>query len=250
MRTFPIILTLLLLVGCNQASHKIIDKYQNGQTKTEYIFPDKSDTSKYSCLVYYENGKLKHKTEVIDNMFAGDKLSYYENGVLERIENLSHPTALDDSLYDCHITNYRPNGTKESDYTYINDKISGLGTDYDSTGNIARTAEYIDGKMNGQETHYFPNGKIKSILFVKNDTIRGLDISFKENGDTLKWFHNGEFGINGMFYKKWLTDGRILTGNLGDSSRSFVIWKWYDKNNNELKTKIDKSKNEKYTAPE
>ena len=120
---------LLLFVGCKQAINKIIDNYPSGQTKTEYIFPDKNDTSKYTCNVYYETGKLKHKTEVVDGMFVGDKISYHANGEVERIEKLSRPTALDDARYDCHITNYRPDGTKESEYKYVNDKINGLVTD-------------------------------------------------------------------------------------------------------------------------
>jgi len=249
MRTLPIFL-LLLFTGCKQAANKIIDTYSNGQTKTEYIYPDKSDTSKYTCNVYYETGKLKHKTEVVNGMFVGDKISYHANGVVERIERLSQPTALNDARYDCHITNYRPDGTKESEYNYVKDKVNGLATDYDSSGVITRTTDYIDGKMNGKETLYFTNGKIKSIAFVKNDTLRGYHIDFKENGDTLKWFNNGEYGVNGMFQKKWLDNGQVLTGNYGDTLRSYVIWNWFDKDNKKIKTKVDKSKNEQYIEPE
>ena len=97
---------------------------------------------------------------------------------------------------------------------------------------------------------YFSNGNVKNIAFVKNDTLIEVDIYFKENGDSLKWFHNGVYGINGMFYKKWLEDGRMLTGNYGDTLRSFVVWKWFNENNKEVKSKIQKSKNEKYIAPE
>jgi antitoxin component YwqK of YwqJK toxin-antitoxin module len=183
-------------------------------------------------------------------MFVGEKISYNQNGVIERIEKLFHPTSLDDSLYDCHITNYRPDGTKINKYEYLNNKLNGLTIDYDSTGKVARTAEYHNGKMNGKETLFYSNGKIKSVAFVKHDTLRGFDIELKENGDTLKWFNSGEYGVNGLFYKKWLSDGRILTGNYGDSSRSYAIWIWYDKTNKKITSKIDKSADGQYIAPE
>jgi antitoxin component YwqK of YwqJK toxin-antitoxin module len=216
----------------------------------EYFYPDKKDTSSYTCKVYYESGKLKHETQVASNMFIGEKKTFFENGNIKRIEKLNQSTLLDATVYDCHITNFRIDGTKESEYQYLNDKITGLTIDYDSTGNKTRTAEYVNGKMNGKETLYFPSGGIKSIAFVKNDTLKGFDIDFKDNGDTLKWFHNGEYGFNGIFYKKWLDNGLILTGQYGDRLRSYVTWKWRDKTNNVVKSKIDKSKNDEYVAPE
>jgi antitoxin component YwqK of YwqJK toxin-antitoxin module len=217
---------------------------------TEYIYPSETDTLSYTWKVYYENGGLKHETRVVSDKFIGEKKTFFENGNLKRIEKLNQPTPLDATKYDCFVTNFRSDGTKVSEYQYVNDKINGLTIDYDSTGRKARTAVYIDGKINGKETLYFPNGNIKSIAFVKNDTLRGFDIDFKENGDTLKWFHNGEYGLNGMFYKKWLDNGLVLTGNYGDTKRSYVVWNWWDKTNKKVKSKIVKSKNEEYVTPE
>ena len=117
---------------------------------TEYFYPDKKDTSSYTCKVYYASGKLKHETQVVSNMFIGDKKTFFENGNIQRIEKLNHSTPLDATKYDCYITNFRRNGSKEKEYQYINDKIAGLTIDYDSTGNKARTAEYVYGKMNGR----------------------------------------------------------------------------------------------------
>jgi antitoxin component YwqK of YwqJK toxin-antitoxin module len=206
----------------------------------EYIYSNKNDTLTYLCRVYYESGKIKHKAKVAGGKFVGDKITYYENGKIERIERLFYPTSMDDSLYDCHITNYRQNGTKESDYTYKNDKLNGLATDYDSTGKVARTTEYIDGKVNGLSILYYPNGRIKTIAHCKNDSAVGYEYEFDEKGDTLRANIHYGYSDNGVFYKRWLTDGRIVTGTYGDSDRSFVIWKWYDNNRNLVKTKIDR----------
>jgi len=240
----------LLFVGCNHATHKIIDKYQNGQVKTEYIFPDKSDTSKYTYFIYYDNGRLKYKTEIIDNMFVGDKMSYYENGNIERIEKLFEATPPYDSVYDCHITNFLATGHKSSEYSYLANKLNGVAIDYDSIGNKSRSTPYKNGKVEGWDTLFYTNGKVRSIGFAINGTLKGYEIDFKESGDTLKWFNNKEFGENGVFRKKWLSNGNILTGCFGDTLRSYVIWKWCDKNNKVIKTKIDKSGEGKYIDPE
>jgi antitoxin component YwqK of YwqJK toxin-antitoxin module len=243
MRTFFIIFIILLIFGCKQSSKKIIDRYPDGQARTEYIYANKNDTSEYDCIVHYENGILKHETHISNNYFIGEKKSYFENGKIERIEKLSHPTLLDAKIYDCYITNYRPDGTKENEYQYVNDKLYGLAKDYDSSGNIERTTEYMDGKVNGLSTIYFPNGKIKSIAHCRNDSAYGYEYDFNENGDTLRArIHYGLSDENGVTSKKWLTNGRILTRSYGDSNRSFVIWKWYDKKGALIKSLVDKGK--------
>ena len=250
MKPWLFFLLLIVILGCKEPTQKVIDRYPNGQTMTEYFYPNKGDTLNYTCKVYYESGKLKHETQISYNMFVGEKKTYFENGKLERVEKLTRPTPLDDSTYDCYIINFRHDGTKKSEYQYVNNELNGLSIDYDSVGKKVRSAEYTNGKMNGKETLYYPSGKIKGIAYVKNDTLRGFHFHFKENGDTLKWFHNGEFGFNGVFYKKWLDNGLTLTGHHGDSSRSFVIWKWWDKYHNMVKSKIARSENEEYPTPE
>ena len=208
---------------------------------TEYIYTDKNDTSNYICKVYYDNGTLKHETQISNNNFIGEKKSFFENGKIERIEKLSQPTPLHADLYDCYIINYRTNGTKESEYQYVNDKLSGLAKDYDSLGNITRTTEYIDGKVNGLSILYHSNGKIKSLAHCRNDSAYGYEYEFTETGDTLRaTIHYGLSDENGVSLKKWLSDGRILTGSYGDSKRSFLIWKWYDKQGHLIKSKVDK----------
>lgn len=255
MKTFPITLLVILFIGCKQTAKRIIDKYPDGQIMTEYIYADKSDTSNYVCKVYYENGGLKYETSISNNKFVGEKKSFYENGNLERIEKLYQPTLLSAERYDCYIINYRPDGSKESEYQYRNDRINGLAIDYDSTGKKVRTVEYMDGKMNGKVTIYYPNGRVKSFVHYRNDSAYGYKYEFSEAGDTLR--ANIRYGQsdNGVFYKRWLSNGRLLTGSYGDSNRSFVIWKWYDKQRAFIKSTTDKgvfvdSLTNRFIAPE
>lgn len=254
-KIYSALLPFLLLFGCKQATKKIIDRYSSGQPMTEYIYSDKNDTSNFVCRIYYENGQLKHETKIIDNKFVDEKKSFFENGKIEKLEKLFQPTPLDAKTYDCHIVSYRSNGTKESEYQYINDNLNGVVIDYDSNGNKARSATYINGKMNGKEILYFSNGKIKSMVECKNDSAYGYEYEFTENGDTLKAFVHYGLSDNGIFYKKWLSNGRLLLGSYGDLSRSFVIWEWYDKKRALIKSVVDKgiyvdSITNRFTAPE
>jgi antitoxin component YwqK of YwqJK toxin-antitoxin module len=253
-KTYTTIL-FILLFGCKQAAKKVIDKYPSGETMTEYIYPDKDDTSNYVYKVYYEDGRLKYETKIANNKFIGEKKSFFENGKTKRVEKLFQPTPLDADIYDCYIINYRIDGTKESEYQYINDKLNGQVMDYDSFGNIARKAEYVDGKINGKEILYFKNGKVKSIGECRNDSAYGYEYEFNESGDTLTANIHYGYSDNGVFYKKWLSNSRLLTGSYGNSSRSFVIWKWYDKKRALVKSIIDKgtfvdSLTNKFSAPE
>jgi len=92
MRPYPFFLFLLLIFGCKEPTQKIIDRYPSGQVMTEYFYPDKTDTSNFTCKVYYENGRLKHETQVAFNMFVGEKKTFFEGGKLKRVEKLNQST--------------------------------------------------------------------------------------------------------------------------------------------------------------
>ena len=82
-----------------------------------------------------------------------------------------------------------------------------------------------------------------------------LSMKLSETGDTLKANVHYGLTVDGVFYKKWLPNQLILTGSYGDSDRTYVIWKWLDKNGRELKSKVDSGSVEnddfkKFIAPE
>jgi antitoxin component YwqK of YwqJK toxin-antitoxin module len=245
-------ITLLIsfLQGCKTEYRKIVETYLNGNPKIEHIYSDQRDTTNYTYNSYYENGKLMFSSKIIGNKFADEKRSYYDNGQVKRIEKLYKPAAFGDSLYDCQVLNYWKSGKLESRYTFQNSLLNGTAYYYDSLGRLGRSDEYVNGKLTGKEVHYFPNGKVKEIETVRNDSAYGFGYEFNENGDTIKAFAHYGLSVNGTFYKKWLSDNIILTGNYGDSNRSFVIWKWFDKNKKEIKRLVDKGNKGKFIAPE
>jgi antitoxin component YwqK of YwqJK toxin-antitoxin module len=99
-------------------------------------------------------------------------------------------------------------GAKESEYQYVNNKLSGLAKDYDSLGSIVRTTEYFDGKVNGLSILYHPNGKIKSLAHCKNDSAYGYEYEFSETGDTLRAI----FIMDSATMERFQKNGYLMVG--------------------------------------
>jgi len=240
---------LFLFGGCKLKSRKVVEAYNNGKPKIEHIYPNKNDTTTYTYQVYYRDGKLMYTGKVIKGKYVDEKKAYYPDGKIERIEKLFYPVTLNDSLYDCQVFNYWNNGLIESSYTYKNNKLNGTEFDYDSLGRLVRTDDYINGKLDGKEIHFFPSGKVRELEYVKNDSAYGFAYDFNEAGDTTSAIVHYGFSIKGVFCKRWLQKNLIQTGSYGDSKRSFVIWKWINKDNRVIKKLVDHGKNGVYTPP-
>jgi antitoxin component YwqK of YwqJK toxin-antitoxin module len=149
-----------------------------------------------------------------------------------------------------------PDGTVKYLYKFNNKKdviadslINGIELAYDSAGKLARKVEYDNGKVSGKQIIYFASGKVWKLFNMRNDSIIGFEYEFNENGDTSTALMHYGFNQNGNFYKKWLGNGKVLSADYGDSSRSFLIWKWSD-NGKITRTLIDSGNNEKFTIPE
>jgi antitoxin component YwqK of YwqJK toxin-antitoxin module len=235
-----IIFSVFFLSGCKTKATKIVSTYPNGQNKIVYAYSEKNDTLNFTVTQFYKSGKILFNSEVREGKFVGVKTLYWENGRIKRIETLNTPVELIDHNYDCEISNYAENGMIESKYSYKNGKVDGRKIIYDSIGKISQEDSYREGKLNGQEIMYYPNGKIKTYTICRNDSSIGFEYDFDEKGDTIKALVHYGMSVDGIFFKKWLSNGLILTGGYGDDKRTFIIWKWIDKGNKEVKRLIDK----------
>src|SRR5690349_15458899 len=97
-RLLYIISIFYFLQGCRSNYQRVVEVYPNGAAKTIYLYTDKNDTTKYVYQAYYNNGQLMFSSKVVNNKFTEEKINYFENGQIERLENLNHPVSFDDSL--------------------------------------------------------------------------------------------------------------------------------------------------------
>lgn len=228
---------------------EVQDTYFNGNTKSEFIYPDKSDKQNYTIKNYYENGQLSFTATVENGMLVGQKISYYYNGKLKEVDSLIKPCELNFCCCDGTVTKYKPNGQLEQSYQNRNGVANGLVTLYDdSTGKVDVIYTYVDDRKNGTYTSFYPGGQIYSKGTYRNDSLIDFQYFFKENGDTLKYNYTFK-GKQDFPYKKWLDNGEVLTAFYSHKYDE-VTYVWYNIMGNEVKRQVAKSNGKQWAIPE
>jgi antitoxin component YwqK of YwqJK toxin-antitoxin module len=105
------------------------------------------------------------------------------------------------------------------------DKIEDIKQNY-PTGELSRTLQKINGKMEGPMTDYYVSGGVKGIRMFKNDKQDGKSIFYYEDG-TLKevqYYQNGEKTGGDTVYHE---NGKLkFTLFLKDNKKDGYMRKW------------------------
>jgi antitoxin component YwqK of YwqJK toxin-antitoxin module len=165
---------LLFLTACKTEFRKTIEKYPNGKVSIEYIYPDKRDTTKFTYVAYYENGDTMFKSQVKEMKFVGQKINYFDNGKIADIETLFKPTDFDDSLYDCHIQYFSPNG-KPLKSLYYKNGVKAFPAKYWLDSGITLTGRYYDSNHTWVLWQWFD--KNSNLIRQKKDTANSFGFS-------------------------------------------------------------------------
>jgi antitoxin component YwqK of YwqJK toxin-antitoxin module len=185
MRYSLTILILIFFFSCKTEYRKVIDSYSYGKIKEEFVYPDKKDTSKYTILDYFKNGKISFQGTVENGKFVGAKLSYYDNGSLKQVDSIINTCDLDFCCCDGKVFKYYSNGKLDQTFENRNGVTNGLVTLYysDSSGILDMIGTFKNGKSNGLSKGFYKSGKLHSIAMYKDDSLINIHY-FKENGDT------------------------------------------------------------------
>ena len=240
MRLQTILLLLIIsLLSCNTEYRKTIDTYSNGKVKTEYVYSDKSDKSKYTIFDYYDNGQILFKGTVDSSKFVGVKLNYYENGNLEEVDSILNPCDLDFCCCDGKVFKYYSNGKLNQTFENKNGAVDGLAVLYsrDSSGKVWSVRNYNNDKQSGITKIFYPSGKLYKIETYRDDTLVDHVFYFEKNGDTMKIIYTWK-GREDFPTKTWLADGQIFYATYLDSSYKNALYRWTDKAGKELKRQI------------
>ena len=157
--TFFVILTILS--SCKQADKEIIDRWDNGQTKTAIYFKSKIDST-FTKTEYFENGKVKSIQEFVNGKLNGKLINYSEKGF------------------------------KQQEFNYVNGQKNGVGTAWYESGKIAFQFKFKD-NFQYDGTEYFENG-IPRVL-VK------FSAPGKREGKALYFDEDGNIWLEGYFKK-------------------------------------------------
>lgn len=138
-------------------------------------------------LSYYDNGKVKADSTIINGVANGPVKLYTESGRLKQEGFLKNGKR--DSVFKF----YYDNGNLESIVLYKHGKPNGPSQEYFENGKLKSDGGYSNGRQEGIVKSYFENGNLKAVGKYVNDTLVGLyklyypnnqlqQISFSENG--------------------------------------------------------------------
>ena len=136
-----ILLALIVLSGQLSCSQERVEKkttlkkYNDGQLMREQVKYKENDT--IVEFIYYQNGQLNHKTQLLDNERTGWSYTYNKKGKLLFQEN------------------------------YLNGNLTGNFKAYYPTGQISRIEHYQENKNIDTTTYYNKNGQVtKKVVFI------------------------------------------------------------------------------------
>jgi antitoxin component YwqK of YwqJK toxin-antitoxin module len=138
-------------------------------------------------LSYYDNGKVKTDSTIINGVANGPVKLYTELGTL-KMEGF-----LKNGKRDSVFKFYYNSGSIESIVLYKNGRPNGSSQEYFEDGKLKSEGGYSHGKQDGIVKSYFENGNLKAVGRYVNDTLVGLykiyypnkqlqQISFSEQG--------------------------------------------------------------------
>ena len=103
---------------------------------------------------YYQNGKLLHKGNYVDDKEVGEHTWYYENGNIEATENYQN------GKLDGALTEYYQDGKISMVTFFRNDLQDGLTKFYRNDGSLLAEGEFKDGDRTGTWKYYDESGNV------------------------------------------------------------------------------------------
>ena len=126
----------------------------------------------------------------------------------------------EDKKVGCIEKEYYKNGSLESEATFKNGVIEGVGKVYYENGNLRAEIPFKNGKQEGIGKSYYENGNLEHEATFKNGVIEGIAKSYYENGNIASeiTFMNGKAHGSVKFYSKKLIwqanaqNGKLING--------------------------------------
>lgn len=196
--------------------------YEDGALEDEGDFNAKGIPDN-KWLFYYRNGKkeesqfyINGKSEGTDTMFDEDGIEYkelfYKNDILQSyIFKDKGGNIISSGKSDginIYLTSYNPDGIKNNEGLYKNDKFDGEWKIYNAFGDLTTRENYYEGMFDGVKINYYPDGKVLDSVNYTDDDLDGYYVSYHPNGiiNIQGWYVEG--------YKQGDWDYYDLKGNL------------------------------------
>ena len=177
--------------------YEIVESYNNGNIKKEFIISIVANDSIFIDKDYYENGNLKQKyTSIYDTIHV---IYYNEDGSLE---NSSRFVMSKDSAGVDIFTLYYKNGNKEKEHQMTNGIQNGYSKHWTEDGFLWHYSYRTDGLLDGDYLELYASGEIRAkAFFIKGE---GYIQYYYENGKMMKqgnYSNNNEEGLWTFYYE-------------------------------------------------
>ena len=129
---------------------------------------------------YFESGKLKHLSTMIDNRNNGNMKNYYESGALRSEENY------ETGIRSGTSKEFHENGQLKYSIDYIKGKEKdGEVSHFNSSGALITLVPYASGQINGTVKSFYNSGKLRSEIQWVNGEKEGSWKYFNETEEVL-----------------------------------------------------------------
>ena len=152
---------------------EIVEKYYPGGETLWKRYETKDGKKHGTDELFYESGKIKIRTEYVEDRRHGTYEQFHESGGIEsRIEYVEGKM---------HGTSewFHKSGELEYRTEYIEDRRHGTDEEFHESGGIESRTEYAEGKMHGTDEEFYKSGGIESRTEYVEDLRHG----------TWKWFY-------------------------------------------------------------
>lgn len=166
MKTIPIAFLLTILVGCNEPTEKVYSTYPNGQVEWKFIYPDIADTTTYTKISFYEDGKKQCIANYVKGQEDGEFVNLFPNGQIETKWTMSKGK-IEGTKYEYYLS-----GQQKTICNHKQGLEDGVTKDWYENGKIQREGMYINDKKNGLWKHYDANGNYTERTYI-NDSLEG-----------------------------------------------------------------------------
>lgn len=203
-------------------------KWKDYETRMGSSFFIKKDESneQFSNYLFYGEGEFK------DGKRAGDWDIYIiEDKTLKKI--LSQKLRYVDGQPEGYFENYYPNGKVARTGNFVHGKIQDSSTVYYPDGKTFAKRFYKDDEKDGQQRYFFKSGKLKYIVVYAMGKKDGEALMYYEDGTIKESSLYKADSLNGS-YKYYYPDGKLWTERIYDYGRLLNVTKLYDKNGHEL----------------
>ena len=182
---------------------KWIGYYENGKLKYKSNYKNGKREGEYLIYQVYEDGKIWVKGNFKDGKGEGEFLTYYVNGQLEYKRNFK-----DGKLENKVAFSYYENGQLRRKENYKDGKKNGEWLWYFDNGQLKYKTNYKDGKKDGEYLWYYEDGQLEikknynkitqsiiEIGFENSASIYSISQSAKTGGD-IGWISENSLNKN------------------------------------------------------